>query len=107
MFPKTNFFIVTGLSLILLSGCQTFQDSAKEVRSKFDQTVNQVGEFKNGVEGQINEVKNKVDQVKTSIDQTKATIDQKIDQINQAGEKITEAQKAFNEANEAVKKVSQ
>ena len=102
-FSLAGIFLFT---LLVLSGCQTIQKSAKELRSNIDQTVQSTKEkadnIKKAFDDTSSEVKKNVDSVKTKVDQTKETIDTKVKQAEEAGTKIQEATNAVKDANQSV-----
>lgn len=90
----------------LLGGCQFIQDSARDIRSTFDQTVEnareKAGEIQHSVDEKVGQVTETVDSIKQKVDETKAAVDEKMQQLDEAGKKIDEAKEAIGEANQAI-----
>ena len=104
---QTSLKVLGVFMLILpLTACQTLQNSAKELRSTIDQTVQNTQEKANQVkdafQDKADQVNQTVNDVKQKAADTKAAIDTKVLEVQQAGEKIDQAKKAVNDANQAV-----
>lgn len=105
-------------SLMVFSGCQLMQDSAKSLRQEIDKGVNTASEFKDGVATQAEQLQQQVRETKETLQQTsedlqkkadeaQKALDEKIKQLDEAGQKINEAQQAIDQAADSVKEINQ
>ena len=98
--------LVLFMLILPLTACQGLQNSAKELRSTIDQTVqntqNKANDVKNAFQEKADQVGQTVNDVKQKVDDTKIVIDSKVQQVQEAGAKIDQAKNALNDANQAV-----
>ena len=83
------------LTTLTLSGCQTFTDSAKQVRQSFDNTVQYSGD-------KANQIKQSVEDLKQGVTNTVDTVNNTVNQVKDAGDKMNQAAQELNNAGQSI-----
>jgi peptidoglycan hydrolase CwlO-like protein len=115
---KNLVVVLSCAGLMVFSGCQLMQDSAKSLRQEIDKGVNTATEIKDGVINQATDLQTQVretkealqntsEDIKKKADEAQKALDEKIKQLDEAGQKINDAQQAIDDAADSVKKINQ